>query len=116
VGISFLKAPEAERRASEGIVRCGALSTLQVGAARFVPHGDHPLLVVRTSDNEVTALAAVCTHLRCVLRWDEKNRVLQCPCHAGSFDRSGAVLSGPPNRALPQYSAEVRADEIIVHV
>jgi cytochrome b6-f complex iron-sulfur subunit len=116
VGISFLKAPEEERRASEGIVRCGPLSTLQVGNARFVPHGDHPLFVLRASENEVTALSAVCTHLRCVLRWDEKNHVLQCPCHAGSFDRTGAVLSGPPNRALPQYSAEVRADEIIVHV
>ena len=87
-----------------------------MGEARFVPHGEHPLFVVRASETEVTALSAVCTHLRCVLRWDGKSRVLQCPCHAGSFDRSGTVLSGPPSRDLPQYSAEVRAGEIVVHV
>ena len=116
IGISFLKAPEVERRASEGIVPCGPLSSLQVGSARFVPHGDHPLFVVRASDTEVIALSAVCTHLRCVLRWDETSHVLRCPCHAGSFDRSGSVLTGPPNRPLPQYTTEIRADEIVVHV
>src|SRR6185503_19165251 len=75
VGLSFLKAPEAERRASEGVVRCGALAGLPVGSARFVPHGEHPLFVLRTTETEVIAVSAVCTHLRCVLRWDDKNRV-----------------------------------------
>ena len=116
VGLSFLKAPEAERRASEGVVRCGPIAGLPVGSARFVPHGEHPLFVVRTTETEVIAVSAVCTHLRCVLRWDDAKRVLQCPCHAGEFDRSGVVLSGPPNRPLAQYSAEIRADEIVVRV
>ncbi|HKY31094.1 MAG TPA: Rieske (2Fe-2S) protein [Candidatus Polarisedimenticolia bacterium] len=116
VGLSFLRAPSAGHRPSEGTVRCGPFSTLAIGEGRFVPHGARPLFVVRASESEVLALSAVCTHLHCVLRWDPGSRTIQCPCHAGAFDRSGAVLSGPPSRPLPQLEADVRADEIVVHV
>jgi cytochrome b6-f complex iron-sulfur subunit len=115
VGISFLKAPEAEKRPAEGVVKCGAFSSLPVGEVRFIRHGKEPLLVVRASETQVLALSAICTHLRCVLKWDGTTKTILCPCHAGAFDRSGNVLSGPPNRPLSQYPAEVRADEIIVH-
>lgn len=116
VGVAFLKAPGAERRPSEGRVECGSLSSLPVGAARFVRHGAGPLLVVRVSDDQVQAFSAVCTHLRCILRWDDETRTIPCPCHDGRFDRHGNVLSGPPTRPLRQYAAEVRADEIVVHL
>ena len=114
VGISFLKAPESSERPGENKVRCGPLSTLPVGSARFVRHGTEPLFVVRDSETEVIALSANCTHLRCVLQWDDATRTIRCPCHAGSFDRTGNVLSGPPPRPLKSYPAEVRADEIVV--
>ncbi len=114
LGISFLKAPETERRPSEGLVRCGPFSSLAVGEARFVRHGSEPLFVVRASDTEVVALSATCTHLRCVLQWSNPTGTFLCPCHAGAFDRGGNVLSGPPKRPLARYPAEVRADEIIV--
>jgi len=114
MGASFLKAPPPERRPGEGLVPCGPFSKLAVGEARFIRHGAAPLFVVRVSDTEVLALSAVCTHLHCVLRWDEAGGRILCPCHAGSFDRHGNVLSGPPSRALTRYPAEIRRDEIIV--
>jgi len=115
LGISFLKAPSSEKRPGERQLRCGTFSTLAIGEARLVRHGSEPLFVVRVSDAQVTAVSAVCTHLRCVLKWDRDQGTFQCPCHNGAFDRAGIVLSGPPKRPLPQYPAEVRADEIIVH-
>jgi cytochrome b6-f complex iron-sulfur subunit len=113
---SFLKAPGAEERPSEGRVKCGTLSSLPIGSARFIRHGAGPLLVVRASDTEVQAFSAICTHLRCVLEWDEATKTILCPCHAGVFDRHGNVLSGPPTRRLRQYEADVRADEIVVRL
>jgi len=114
VGILFLKAPEKERSPVAAQVRCGALTGLPVGHARFFPHGAEPLILVRESDTEVVALSAICTHMRCVLQWDPEGRSIRCPCHDGSFDRHGNVLSGPPSRPLPRYACEVRAGEIIV--
>lgn len=116
LAISFLRAPMSGRRAGEALVRCGSFSELPVGAARFIRHDSDPLFVLRVSDTEVLALSAVCTHLRCILTWDESKKTILCPCHAGSFDRNGNVLSGPPSRTLRQFAAEVRADEILVHI
>lgn len=114
VGLAFLKPPEAERRPSEGLVRCGSFSALAVGEARFIRHGSTPIVVVRASETGVVALPAICTHMRCVLKWDPRTASLLCPCHQGSFDHNGNVLAGPPSRALVRYPAEIQADEIVV--
>lgn len=116
LGAAFLKAPSSEKRPEEGTVRCGALSSLPVDDARFVRHGTTPLFVVRVSPTEILALSAVCTHLRCIITWRRESRTFVCPCHEGAFDRNGNVLSGPPKRPLRQHGAEVRADEIVVHL
>ena len=116
VGIAFMKAPDPEERPSEGRVSCGSLSTLAVGEARFIRHGTDPLLVVRASETEAQAYSAICTHMRCVLNWDMQSAAFLCPCHSGAFDRNGNVITGPPNRPLPRYNAEVRSDEIIVRL
>lgn len=116
VGVSFFKVPGGEERPSEGRVRCGALSSLPVGSARFIRHGTEPILVVRPNEDSIQAFSAVCTHMRCILHWDDKTKNILCPCHAGAFDKNGIPLSGPPIRPLHQYPAEVRADEIIVRV
>lgn len=115
LGISFLKAPSPEHRPGKGQVQCGTLSSLPVGRARLIHHGADPLFVVRVSSAEVVALSAICSHLRCVLQWNNESGTILCPCHAGAFDREGNVLSGPPNRPLTRYPAQVRGDEIIVH-
>ena len=112
---SFLKAPSSENRPGERLVSGGKLSSLAIGDARLVRHSDEPLFVVRVSDAQVLAVSAVCTHMRCVLKWRRDNSTIQCPCHDGAFDKSGNVLSGPPTKPLRQFPAEVRADEIIVH-
>lgn len=116
VGISFLKAPRGEERPSEGRIRCGPLNSLAVGEARFIRHGTDPLLVVRASESEVQAFSAICTHLRCVLRWEADTSRFACPCHAGAFDQNGNVLAGPPRRPLRRIAAEVRAGEIVVNL
>jgi cytochrome b6-f complex iron-sulfur subunit len=114
LGIGFLRAPSREKRPGEGQVEAGTLSTLPVGGARFVRHGAQPLFVVRASETEVVALSAICTHLHCVLKWDDAGGRLLCPCHSGSFDRTGNVLAGPATRPLPRYRVEIRDDAILI--
>lgn len=112
---SFLKAPAEESRPGEKQLKAGKLSTLAVGDARLVSHSDEPVFVVRVAESQVLAVSAVCTHMRCILRWKRDNGTFLCPCHDGAFDRSGNVLSGPPKKPLRQYASEIRADEIIIH-
>jgi cytochrome b6-f complex iron-sulfur subunit len=114
VAFSFMKAPSPEHRPGERQILAGPFSSLAVGDARFVRHGTEPVYVVRVSEGELLAVSAICTHMRCVLKWNRENGTFLCPCHDGSFDRKGNVLSGPPKKPLPQYRVDVRADEIVV--
>ena len=112
---SFLRAPSTETRPGERQLKCGTLSTLSIGDSRLVRHSDEPVFVVRVSEAQIVAVSAICTHMRCVLRWKRDTSTFQCPCHDGAFDKTGNVLSGPPKKPLRQYPTEIRADEIIVH-
>jgi len=46
-----------------------------------------------------------CTHMGCVVKWNEAERSWDCPCHGSRFGESGDVLEGPA-----VVSLERRAD------
>jgi nitrite reductase/ring-hydroxylating ferredoxin subunit len=46
------------------------------------------------------ALSAVCTHLGCVVAWQDQAGEFLCPCHGGRFSADGQVLGGPPPKPL----------------
>ena len=55
-----------------------------------------------------------CTHLGCVIKWQEGNERFACPCHAGFFDKDGKVISGPPPKPLNQIEAFSEDGNLIV--
>lgn len=99
-----------------GLVRVGSLDELRIGDARLMRHGAKPFFVVRTSESNVVALSAVCTHVRCILSFDRDRRTIVCPCHDGKFNLRGDVMSGPPPRPLPTFEVTLRAGEVYVRV
>lgn len=113
---AYLKSPERNEASSERTVRVGRLDELRIGEATLVRHGIKPFYVVRLDATRVIALSAVCTHMRCILRFDRERHGLLCPCHDGRFDLNGNVVSGPPPRALPSYEVSTRAGEVFVRV
>lgn len=114
VVFSFLKTPETGP--GQRLVPAGSFSDMEVGHARLIRHGSHPLYVVKVSPTEVVALSAVCTHRQCVLDWSAERKALVCPCHAGAFDVSGNVTAGLPRQRLDEYRTTLRRDEILVHL
>ena len=67
------------------------------------------VVAVTVADGEVYAFDDACTHAQCSLAGGEvEGRSVVCPCHLGAFDiATGAVLSGPPRRALRSYPARI---------
>ncbi|GAC1362257.1 MAG: Rieske (2Fe-2S) protein [Actinomycetota bacterium] len=75
------------------------------------PTAEDPAIAVGLADGTAVAYSSVCTHLGCAVLWRKDAGQLQCPCHQGAFDpRTGAVVAGPPPRALAKISLEQRAD------
>jgi len=59
-------------------------------------------------------LSAVCTHLGCIVQWQEEEDLFLCPCHAGRFAADGTVISGPPPEALETLPVTLEGDQILV--
>jgi Rieske Fe-S protein len=56
--------------------------------------------VSRDAKGTLCAVSAVCTHMGCLVRWNDAERSWDCPCHGSRFDASGRVLDGPASRDL----------------
>jgi cytochrome b6-f complex iron-sulfur subunit len=113
---AFLKPLGSREGLAERVIKVGPLDSLPVGKAQLVRRGREPLFVIRTGEDNLVGLAGVCSHLHCVLQWDEQLEQLQCPCHEGSFDVNGNVLKGPAARGLRRYQVETRLGEIYLHL
>jgi Rieske Fe-S protein len=65
-----------------------------------------PAYLVRQGD-VVHVVSSTCTHARCQVAWQPTKRQFECPCHRGTYDLQGRVVSGPPPRALDELHAVV---------
>jgi cytochrome b6-f complex iron-sulfur subunit len=90
------------------------LADLPVGTAKFFRYKGQPSVAIRTSEKSVSALSAVCTHLGCIVKWDDGKRLFVCPCHAAMFDVNGNVVGGPAPRPLPNYPTRIAQDEVVI--
>lgn len=70
-------------------------------------------ILIRTADGAYHAFGQKCTHLSCPVYYSREHRRLECPCHEGAFDvATGAVLYGPPPRALDVIELEARDGQV----
>jgi cytochrome b6-f complex iron-sulfur subunit len=76
------------------------LNAIAPGEAKFFEFNGSAAVLVRKQDGNLVALSAVCPHLGCIVLWQAEQQDFLCPCHAGYFTVDGAVISGPPPRAL----------------
>jgi glycine/D-amino acid oxidase-like deaminating enzyme/nitrite reductase/ring-hydroxylating ferredoxin subunit len=65
-----------------------------------VRRGLTKVAVYRDEAGRVHERSAVCTHLGCIVRWNEVERTWDCPCHGSRYDRFGAVINGPASGDL----------------
>jgi Rieske Fe-S protein len=78
------------------------------------PTAKDPAILLRLPDGELRAFSQKCTHLGCVVYYEQEHRQLVCPCHEGFFDDAdGSVIHGPPTRDLPVIPVEVGDDGMI---
>ena len=75
---------------------------------------DGPLLLVRQSETEVRAINPMCTHKKCLVRYNTESKKLHCKCHKSQFELTGKVLGGPAKKDLATYPASLTQDQIVI--
>lgn len=88
VGFHFF-ADRLTRRAAD------APADLAPGEGRVVSHHGRQVAVSRDDDGTLHRVSARCTHLYCIVNWNDAERSWDCPCHGSRFAQDGSVLQGP---------------------
>lgn len=90
-----------------------SVENIAPGEGGILRRGVQLVAVSRGADGALLERSAVCTHLGCIVAWDEGAGNIVCPCHDGRFNpASGAVVSGPPPAPLPPVEVSVEGNEI----
>lgn len=64
-------------------------------------HGER-CAVYRDESGQLSAVSAVCTHLGCIVAFNDAEQTWDCPCHGSRFTPDGMVIHGPANKPLEQ--------------
>jgi len=74
--------------------------------------GDPTYIVVESDQNLADyGINAVCTHLGCVVPWNNSENKFMCPCHGSQYDNTGKVVRGPAPLSLALVHATVTEDD-----
>jgi glycine/D-amino acid oxidase-like deaminating enzyme/nitrite reductase/ring-hydroxylating ferredoxin subunit len=84
----------------------GGPERIRPGEAGVCRVGGRLVAVYRDPAGEVSAVTANCTHMGCVLKFNDAETSWDCPCHGSRFDLEGGVLQGPANRPLGRVTLD----------
>ncbi len=116
LGFRFLQflVPNRKDRQAETVL-IGAESKIPVGEAVPMDLGTHKVLVLRTNEG-IVAFSRRCTDLGCLVSWNKEREQFVCPCHQGTFDKTGLNIAGPPPRPLDRFNIIKRGEQLYVNI
>jgi Rieske Fe-S protein len=105
-------------------LQVASLAQLDSGAVRFVTDAvvGYVVHLVKTTEypDQIIAVSAACTHMGCLVQWQNTDHRFHCPCHNGMFEASGEQVNDP-NYAytlapLPRLKTKIENGHVYVEV
>lgn len=97
-------AANAGARLKAKLHRFRSVDDLAPGQAGIVSDSDGEWATYVDEDGTSHAVSPTCTHMGCLVSFNDAERAWECPCHGSRFGLDGAVLQGPANRPLEKRS------------
>jgi nitrite reductase/ring-hydroxylating ferredoxin subunit len=76
------------------------VDSLAAGTGAVVRAEGHAVAAYRHEDGSLSAVSPRCTHLSCIVHFNDAERTWDCPCHGSRFDLDGHVIDGPASDDL----------------
>jgi len=70
-------------------------------------------------EGPIIALSAACTHMGCIVQWQDSDHKYHCPCHGGLFTEYGKPDNSSSVRyltSLPRLETKIENDKVYVRV
>jgi glycine/D-amino acid oxidase-like deaminating enzyme/nitrite reductase/ring-hydroxylating ferredoxin subunit len=82
-------------------VDADALREVKRGEAKILVRNQEKIAVYKDENGENHIISAVCTHMKCIVNWNQSEMSWDCPCHGSRFTIDGDVIEGPAIVNLP---------------
>jgi len=76
------------------------------GNAAIIRTAGRLIGVYRDEDTQLHGINPKCTHMHCIVQWNDAEQTWDCPCHGSRFDMDGHVVEGPAVLPLESYDQE----------
>ncbi|MBA3360361.1 MAG: FAD-dependent oxidoreductase [Acidimicrobiia bacterium] len=90
------------------MLSAGHVEDLLPGKGAIVRVDGHAVAAYRDEDGSVQAVTARCTHLGCIVHFNDAERTWDCPCHGSRYTLDGHVIEGPATKDLTEVAVEPR--------
>lgn len=77
-----------------------SLEDVRAGEGKIVKLEGQKVAAYRDPRGDITLLSPVCTHMKCIVNWNDADKTWDCPCHGSRFKATGEVIGGPAETPL----------------
>jgi len=82
------------------------LSEVKKGEGKTLKVDDEKIAAYRDGSGALHLVSATCTHMGCIVHWNNAEKSWDCPCHGSRFSVDGKVLEGPAYHDLAKPKRE----------
>ena len=75
-------------------------AALARGEGKILKVDGQKLACYRDEHGTLHKVSAACTHLGCLVHWNDAEKTWDCPCHGSRFKPTGEVIAGPAETPL----------------
>ena len=124
--IAYIIGPAIRREDTQNWIRIGSTSKVELGIPTLfktkierrtgwiVNEEEISIYIFTENNRDYIAMSSICSHLGCRVRWINDQGQFFCPCHNASFDKDGAVVSGPPPSPLDRFEVKVEENQLYI--
>lgn len=89
----------------------GELKEIKAGEGKNIELDKEKLAAYRDEQGQLHVVSSVCTHMGCIVKWNNAEKSWDCPCHGSRFSVDGEVLEGPAYQDLARQDVSRERQE-----
>lgn len=93
-----------------GKAEAESFDEIAAGQGKVVEVDDEKWAVFKDENGQVHCQSAVCTHMDCIVDWNDAEKSWDCPCHGSRFKATGEVIEGPAFSPLDKRDVRTKKD------